>query len=149
LPKCGGFGFLKKQGHEVLLAASGPEALAHVKDRQVDLVLSDCRMPGMSGPELLLGIKAVNPEIPLILMTAYGTVETAVQAMKDGAPQIHEEIAPTGTSAWEDWGVARKSRSYKPVNNIAGKVLISYGDIEKTVGAIMEALNDVCLWKTI
>jgi two-component system NtrC family response regulator len=42
-------------------------------------------MPGMSGPELLLGIKAVNPEIPLILMTAYGTVETAVQAMKDGA----------------------------------------------------------------
>jgi len=78
-------GFLTKQGHEVLPAASGAEALAYVKDRQVDLVLSDCRMPGMSGPELLLGIKAVNPEIPLILMTAYGTVETAVQAMKDGA----------------------------------------------------------------
>ncbi len=78
-------GFLTKQGHEVFPAASGAEAVAHVKDRQVDLVLSDCRMPGMSGPELLLGIKAVNPEIPLILMTAYGTVETAVQAMKDGA----------------------------------------------------------------
>jgi two-component system NtrC family response regulator len=78
-------GFLRKQGHEVFLAASGPEALAHVRDRQVDLVLSDCRMPGMSGPELLLGIKAVNPEIPLILMTAYGTVETAVEAMKNGA----------------------------------------------------------------
>jgi two-component system NtrC family response regulator len=78
-------GFLRKHGHEVFLAASGPEALAHVKDRQVDLVLSDCRMPGMSGPELLPGIKAVNPEIPLILMTAYGTVETAVEAMKDGA----------------------------------------------------------------
>ena len=78
-------GFLAKQGHEVFPAASGAEALAHVKDRQVDLVLSDCRMPGMSGPELLLGIRAVNPEVPLILMTAYGTVETAVQAMKDGA----------------------------------------------------------------
>ena len=51
----------------------------------MDLVLSDCRMPGMSGPDLLRKIKAVNPEIPLILMTAYGTVETAVQAMKDGA----------------------------------------------------------------
>jgi two-component system NtrC family response regulator len=51
----------------------------------VDLVLSDCRMPGMSGPDLLQRIKAVNPEIPFILMTAYGTVETAVQAMKDGA----------------------------------------------------------------
>jgi two-component system NtrC family response regulator len=78
-------GFLKKQGHEVFLAANGPEALAHVTGRHVDVVLSDCRMPGMSGPELLLGIKAVNPEIPLILMTAYATVETAVEAMKDGA----------------------------------------------------------------
>ncbi len=78
-------GFLTKQGHEVFAAASGPEALAYVTNRQVDLVLSDCRMPGMSGPELLSGIKAVNPEIPLVLMTAYGTVETAVQAMKDGA----------------------------------------------------------------
>ena len=78
-------GFLTKQGHEVLLAANGAEALIHVRSRRVDLVLSDCRMPAMSGPELLSGIKAVNPEIPLVLMTAYGTVETAVQAMKDGA----------------------------------------------------------------
>ncbi|MCX5735755.1 MAG: sigma-54 dependent transcriptional regulator [candidate division NC10 bacterium] len=78
-------GFLTKQGHEVFAAGSGAEALAHARDRQVDLVLSDCRMPGMSGPDLLQKIKAVNPEIPLILMTAYGTVETAVQAMKDGA----------------------------------------------------------------
>jgi DNA-binding NtrC family response regulator len=78
-------GFLRKQGHEVFLAGNGLDALALVRERQVDLVLSDCRMPAMSGPELVLGIKAVNPEIPLILMTAYGTVETAVQAMKDGA----------------------------------------------------------------
>ena len=78
-------GFLTKQGHEVFAAGSGAEALAHARDRQVDLILSDCRMPGMSGPDLLQKIKAVNPEIPLILMTAYGTVETAVQAMKDGA----------------------------------------------------------------
>jgi DNA-binding NtrC family response regulator len=78
-------GFLKKQGHEVVLAGSGGEALAHVRDRQVDLVLSDCRMPGMSGSDLLGKIREVNPEIPLLLMTAYGTVETAVQAMKEGA----------------------------------------------------------------
>jgi len=42
----------------------------------------------MSGPELLLGIRAVNPEVPLILMTAYGTVETAVQAMRTARPTI-------------------------------------------------------------
>ena len=78
-------GFLKKQGHGVLLAAGGAEALARVRETQVDLVLSDFKMPGMSGVDLLQGVKAVNPEIPFILMTAYGTVETAVQAMKDGA----------------------------------------------------------------
>jgi two-component system NtrC family response regulator len=78
-------GFLKKQGHEVLLAGSGAEALGQVKDTRVDLVISDFKMPGMSGLELLRNVKAVNPEIPFILVTAYGTVETAVQAMKDGA----------------------------------------------------------------
>ena len=89
-------GFLRKQGHEVFLAGNGLEALAHIRERQVDLVLSDCRMPGMSGPELVLAIKAVNPEIPLILMTAYGTVETAVQAMKDeiGRASCRERVLP-------------------------------------------------------
>ena len=78
-------GFLRKQGHEVLLAEGGAEALARVRERRVDLVVSDCRMPGMSGLDLLREVKAVNPEIPLMLMTAYGTVEMAVQAMKEGA----------------------------------------------------------------
>jgi len=53
------------------------------------------------------------------------------EAMKDGAPEIHGEIISRTTSSWQDWGVARKSLSYKPVNNIAGTILISYGDIEK------------------
>jgi two-component system NtrC family response regulator len=78
-------GFLRKKGHEVTLAASGDEAMARVRATQVDLILSDCKMPGMSGPELLKAVKAVNPEIPFLLVTAYGTVETAVAAMKDGA----------------------------------------------------------------
>jgi DNA-binding NtrC family response regulator len=78
-------GFLRKQGHEVFLAGSGAEALARVRETRVDLVLSDFRMPGMSGIELLRAVKAVNPEIPFILVTAYGTVETAVQAMQEGA----------------------------------------------------------------
>jgi two-component system NtrC family response regulator len=78
-------GFLKKQGHEVLLAGSGLEAIARVRETRVDLVLSDFKMPGMSGIELLRGVKGVNPEIPFILVTAYGTVETAVQAMREGA----------------------------------------------------------------
>lgn len=53
------------------------------------------------------------------------------EAMKDGAPQIHGEITRTTSCAWEDWGVARKSHSYTPVNNVAAKVVVSYGDVEK------------------
>jgi two-component system NtrC family response regulator len=78
-------GFLKKQGHEVLLAGGGAEALARAREMRVDLVISDFKMPGMSGLELLRAVKAVNPEIPFLLVTAYGTVDTAVQAMKEGA----------------------------------------------------------------
>ncbi|MBI2562864.1 MAG: sigma-54-dependent Fis family transcriptional regulator [candidate division NC10 bacterium] len=78
-------GFLRKQGHEVLLAGSGGEALGRVRETRVDLVLSGFKMRGMSGLELLRAVKAVSPEIPFILVTAYGTVETAVQAMKEGA----------------------------------------------------------------
>jgi DNA-binding NtrC family response regulator len=77
-------GFLKKQGHEVLLARSGEEALSRVRETRVDLVLSDFKMLGMSGLDVLRAVKTVNPEIPFILMTAYGTVETAVQIMKEG-----------------------------------------------------------------
>jgi CheY-like chemotaxis protein len=63
-------GFLRKQGHAVLVAASGAEAVARLRAGQVDLVLSDCRMPGMSGLDLLRALRGINPEVPLLLMTA-------------------------------------------------------------------------------
>jgi two-component system NtrC family response regulator len=78
-------GFLAKQGHEVALAGNGEDALARVRASQLDLILSDCKMPGISGPDLLRQVKAINPEIPVLLVTAYGAVETAVEAMKGGA----------------------------------------------------------------
>jgi len=78
-------GFLRKAGYEVEAVASAEEALALVGARTVDLVLSDLRMPGKSGAELLEAVRALNPEIPVVVMTAYGTVESAVAAMKRGA----------------------------------------------------------------
>ena len=52
------------------------------------------------------------------------------EAMKDGAPKVHEEIVPTTTCSWEDWGVARQTRTYKVENNICATVSMSYEDIE-------------------
>lgn len=76
---------LEDEGHEVLTASSGQEALDIIKDSPVDTVLSDIKMPGMSGIELLERIKAFDPDLPVILMTAFAEVDQAVMAMKMGA----------------------------------------------------------------
>ncbi len=78
-------GFLRKRGYEVEAVGSADEAVAVVSSRTVDLVLTDLRMPGKTGVELLDAVRGVNPEIPVVVMTAYGTVASAVDAMKRGA----------------------------------------------------------------
>lgn len=71
--------------YEVLQAADGAAAHAIIMERGVDLILSDIRMPGMDGLTLLDNVRRIAPQTPMILMTAYGTVESAVTAMKAGA----------------------------------------------------------------
>ncbi len=78
-------GFLRKAGYEVEAVGSPDEALAVVARRTVDLVLTDLRMPGKTGVELLQAVRGLNPEIPVVVMTAFGTVASAVDAMKRGA----------------------------------------------------------------
>jgi two-component system NtrC family response regulator len=78
-------GFLKKQGFEVTLAESGETALQIFRRESFDLVLTDQRMPNLSGLDLLKAVRTVNPETPVIVVTAYGSIETAVSAIKAGA----------------------------------------------------------------
>jgi nitrogen regulation protein NR(I) len=70
---------------EVMEAKNGQEAVAYIQDRDVDLVLMDVRMPGITGLEVLKEIRKSNPKLLIIMMTAYGTTETAIEAMKFGA----------------------------------------------------------------
>src|SRR5213593_1733636 len=76
---------LRKLGHEVLLAADGQAALTLAQSVPVDLVMTDLRMPGMDGIALLSALREHGIAAPVILLTAYGTVESAVTAMKKGA----------------------------------------------------------------
>ncbi len=76
---------LQEEGFETLTANSGQEALTVLEHSDVDLVLTDMKMPKMDGIELLQRIKQRDAELPVIMMTAYGTVEKAVEAMQKGA----------------------------------------------------------------
>lgn len=78
-------GYLKKQGHKVRLAESGPMALNLLSDRGAEIAITDMRMPEMDGLTLLQEIKKFFPDTQVIVITAFATVESAVEAMKAGA----------------------------------------------------------------
>ncbi|KMN10676.1 sigma-54-dependent transcriptional regulator [Pseudomonas helleri] len=69
----------------VFTAGNGLQALAILEQEDIDLVISDWRMPGMDGPQLLAEVKVRYPQLPVIVMTAYSTVKNAVQSMRNGA----------------------------------------------------------------
>ncbi len=77
--------FLESQGYKVFSAASGEEGLEIIKSRVLDVVITDMKMKGMSGKELLKKAKKTNPILPVIVITAFGSVEDAVEVMRLGA----------------------------------------------------------------
>ena len=76
---------VKDKGHRSVEAASGEEGLKALETGVIDLILLDIKMPGMGGMEALKHIKTFNPALPVIIMTAYATVQTAIEALKLGA----------------------------------------------------------------
>ncbi|MDC7240083.1 MAG: response regulator, partial [Spirochaetales bacterium] len=76
---------LKLDGYEVSVAEDGGEAMKEMVRTDIDLVITDLRMPRVSGEELLKKVNAAYPTVPVIILTGHGTVENAVNAMRDGA----------------------------------------------------------------
>ncbi len=98
---------LEGQGYGVETYASGFLAVERMSERNFDLVITDLKMPGMNGIEVLKHLKALQPEVPIIMITGYSTVDTAVEAMKNGAvdyiakPFSPEDITEKVRSALE------------------------------------------------
>lgn len=76
---------LEDEGYNVLLAADGDEAWKSITTNSVDLLISDLRMPGMNGQELLKKVISNYPTMPVVILTGHGTIESAVEAMRNGA----------------------------------------------------------------
>jgi DNA-binding NtrC family response regulator len=76
---------LEVAGYDVIVTPSGEEALDALKGDDADLVLTDKRLPGMDGVDLVRRIRAEHPDLAVVVMTAYGTIESAVEAMRVGA----------------------------------------------------------------
>ena len=76
---------LTSEGYDVEVAGSGDVGIAKSKEKHFDVILTDLKMPDISGMDVLTQVKENDPDTAVIVMTAYGTIETAVEAMKRGA----------------------------------------------------------------
>ena len=98
---------LTREGYETSAVANGAEALRLVASERFDLVVTDIKMPEMDGLQLLAELKEYEPSLPIIVITAYGTIENAVQALRSGAydyiakPFENDEIKLTVAKAFE------------------------------------------------
>ncbi len=107
---------LSRAGHDVDVAASGQEGLQKIRETAYDLVITDLKMAGVDGLDVLRAVREENPGTPCIIMTAYGTVETAVSALKEGAndyimkPFPPEELEMAVTRAVEQERLVEENR---------------------------------------
>src|ERR687895_239181 len=89
--------FLSEAGYEAEVASDGERALELLPTLRPDVVFTDVRLPGMSGIDLLRRVREFDPAIPVIIMTAYGTIEGAVEAVKLGAfDYLKKPVGPEG-----------------------------------------------------
>ncbi len=133
--------WFREEGYEVDVAAGGKEALATIARTPVDILLVDIKMPGMDGLELQRRARELAPDATVIIMTAYAAVETAVQAMKEGAydyivkPFDPEELSRLVRKAAERYTLLTQNRALRERLEAAAPVLITAG-----TGAMGEVL---------
>ncbi|MBW2609349.1 MAG: sigma-54-dependent Fis family transcriptional regulator [Deltaproteobacteria bacterium] len=107
---------LGPEGYEAVTTDNARDALNLIGESDLDLVITDMKMPGMNGMELLEESKRIKPELPVIMMTAYGTIEMAVEAMKKHAydyitkPFQNEELKLTVKKALENYRLVKENR---------------------------------------
>jgi two-component system response regulator HydG len=138
-----------REGWRVSTAESGGEALEILRREPVTVLVTDLMMPGMSGEELLRAAKAISPETEVVLMTAYGTVETAVAAMKQGAydfitkPVRRHAVVKSVRQALEKASLVAENRALRA--RLAGLTEAETGGLIGSAPAFRQALDTLRL----
>ena len=107
---------LGSEGYEIVTALDAKKAIGTAGEADLDLIITDMKMPGMTGMELLEKIKSLKPELPVIMMTAFGTIEMAVEAMRKGAydyiqkPFENEQLKLTVKKALNNYRLIKENR---------------------------------------
>jgi heterodisulfide reductase subunit A len=144
--------WLEDEGFQVDMAESGTEALEKLAKDNFSLILLDIKMPGMDGVEVLKRSKEIHPELPVVMMTAYATVETAVEAMKFGAldylmkpfdpdslvpliVQLYQNIEHAGERQIEVGSVILAA-GFETCDPAQGKNTYGYGELPNVVTSI-------------
>ena len=134
---------LEEAGYQVVTASNGNQALTSIEEEEPALVISDLRMPGLSGLDLLRQTRSAHPETTVILITAFGTVETAVEAMRAGAyDYITKPIDPDELILMVNRAMERQ-RLLEEVRNLRASLDEKYG-FESLIGrskALLRALE--------
>src|SRR5476651_395101 len=125
---------LAREGFDILLASSGEECLSMLDTEEIDLVILDIMLPGISGIDTLRSIRLSNPSLPVIIITAFSSIDGAIEAMKHGAfhyipkPFKNDEVVITVNKALEQRRLSNENERLKAelsekysYSNIIGK----------------------------
>ncbi len=137
---------LTEEGYEVKSAFTGQEGFKKIEEEQFDLVITDLKMPGISGMEALKKIKQDNPNIAIVMVTGYSTAETAVEAMKLGAfdylpkPFTPDELISVINKAVEKKRVLLETRHLESAYRDATKAISSSLNLNEVLDLIVKSV---------
>ncbi len=136
-----------REGYAVTVTDNGEEALDIIRNQRVDLVLADIMMPKMNGIELLRAVKAISPAIEVLMMTAFGTVENAVECMREGAydfipkPLKRAIVVRSTQRALERRALLRENQVLREVldSTTSGDLIGQSAAMERTLEVVAQA----------
>jgi len=137
---------LSEEGHEVLLARTGGEGLRVLGENEVDLVLLDLKLPDIEGSEVLKEIKSSGGEMPVMMLTGYGTIDSAVEAMRLGAYDYIEKPPDLAAlklivaRALESWALRQEIRRLRTQEEQELTWIVGQGPEMKSIARLVEKI---------